>query len=134
MIEVSSLTSARRSLAWSAFTDPNHVVNWNFAGDDWCCPSCRNDLRVGGTLSSRMEARDGSFGFDFESTYTQVVEGSLLALTMADGRRWEVEFSDEDGRTCVTERFDPEGENPHDMQRMGWQMILDRYAAYASSL
>lgn len=134
MIEVTALTAAPRSTAWQAFTDPNHVVNWNFAGDDWCCPSCSNDVRVGGTWNSRMEARDGSFGFDFESTYTEVGPERLLRLTMADGRRWEVEFADEDGGTRITERFDPESENPHDMQRMGWQLILDRFAAYASTL
>lgn len=134
MIEVTALTSASRSTVWHAFTDPSHVVNWNFAGDDWCCPSCTNDVRVGGTWSSRMEARDGSFGFDFESTYTEVVEGEKIHLLMADGRRWEVEFSDEGTGTRITERFDPEAENPEDMQRTGWQMILDRFAAYASGL
>ena len=134
MIEVTALTSARRSTAWHAFTDPTHVVNWNFAGDDWCCPSCTNDVRVGGTWTSRMEARDGSFGFDFASTYTEVVEGEKIHLLMADGRRWEVEFSDEGTGTRITERFDPEAENPEDMQRTGWQMILDRFATYASGL
>jgi uncharacterized protein YndB with AHSA1/START domain len=134
MIEVTVLTSASRSAAWHAFTDPTHVVNWNFAGDDWCCPSCTNDVRVGGTWTSRMEARDGSFGFDFASTYTEVVEGEKIHLLMADGRRWEVEFSDEGTGTRITERFDPEAENPEDMQRTGWQMILDRFAAYASGL
>ncbi|MGA1381034.1 MAG: SRPBCC domain-containing protein [Schleiferiaceae bacterium] len=134
MIEVTALTSARRSAAWHAFTDPTHVVNWNFAGDDWCCPSCTNDVRVGGTWTSRMEARDGSFGFDFASTYTEVVEGEKIHLLMADGRRWEVEFSDEGTGTRITERFDPEAQNPEDMQRAGWQMILDRFAAYASGL
>jgi uncharacterized protein YndB with AHSA1/START domain len=134
MIEVTALTSASRSTAWRAFTDPTHVVNWNFAGDDWCCPSCTNDVRVGGTLTSRMEARDGSFGFDFESTYTGVVEGKQIHLIMADGRRWEVHFADAGEGTRITERFDPEAQNPEDMQRMGWQMILDRFAAYASGL
>ncbi|MGA0110156.1 MAG: SRPBCC domain-containing protein, partial [Schleiferiaceae bacterium] len=134
MIEVTALTSARRSTAWHAFTDPTHVVNWNFAGDDWCCPSCTNDVRVGGTWTSRMEARDGSFGFDFASTYTEVVEGEKIHLLMADGRRWEVEFSDEGTGTRITERFDPEAQNPEDMQRAGWQMILDRFATYASGL
>ena len=135
MIEVSTAVSAAPHSAWSAFTEPEHVVNWNFAGDDWCCPSCSNDLRVGGTFTSRMEARDGSFGFDFESTYTAVDPGKHLALVMSDGRRWTVDFSDQGDGTCiVTERFDPEGENPHDMQRMGWQMILDRFAAYAARL
>ena len=134
MIEVSALTSANRSAAWRAFTDPTHVIHWNFAGDDWCCPSCTNDVRVGGTWTSRMEARDGSFGFDFASTYTEVVEGEKIHLLMADGRRWEVEFSDEGTGTRITERFDPEAQNPEDMQRAGWQMILDRFAAYASGL
>lgn len=134
MIEVTALTSASRSATWHAFTDPTHVVNWNFAGDDWCCPSCTNDVRVGGTWTSRMEARDGSFGFDFASTYTEVVEGEKIHLLMADGRRWEVHFADTSEGTRITERFDPEAENPEDMQRTGWQMILDRFAAYASGL
>ena len=81
-----------------------------------------------------MEARDGSFGFDFESTYTGVIEGEQIHLMMADGRRWEVHFADAGEGTRITERFDPEAQNPEDMQRMGWQMILDRFADYASGL
>ncbi len=135
MIEVSTAVSAAPHTAWRAFTEPEHVVNWNFASDDWCCPKASNDVRVGGTLNSRMEARDGSFGFDFESTYTAVDPGQHLALAMSAGRRWTVDFRDRGDGTClVTERFDPESENSHEMQRMGWQMILDRFAAYASSL
>ena len=135
MIEVSVRISAARATAWACFTEPEHIVNWNFAGDDWCCPTASNDLRVGGTLNSRMEARDGSFGFDFESTYTAVEPGTHLALTMSDGRTWTVDFADDgEGACTVTERFDPESENSHDMQRMGWQMILDRFAAYAANV
>jgi len=135
MIEVSSAVSAAPHAAWSAFTEPEHIMKWNFAGDDWCCPSCSNDLRVGGTLNSRMEARDGSFGFDFESTYTTVEHATHLALAMGDERTWTVDFTDDgEGACIVTERFDPETQNSHDMQRMGWQMILDRFAAYASGL
>ena len=101
MIDVSVRISVPRATAWACFTEPKHIVNWNFAGDDWCCPSCSNDLRVGGTLNSRMEARDGSFGFDFESTYTAVDPGKHLALTMGDGRRWTVDFSDRGDGTCL---------------------------------
>lgn len=135
MIDVSVRISVPRATAWACFTEPKHIVNWNFAGDDWCCPTASNDLRVGGTLNSRMEARDGSFGFDFESTYTAVEPGTHLALSMSDGRTWTVDFADNgEGACIVTERFDPESENSHDLQRMGWQMILDRFAAYAANV
>lgn len=135
MIEVSVRISVPRATAWACFTEPEHIVNWNFAGDDWCCPKASNDLRVGGTLNSRMEARDGSFGFDFESTYTAVEHATHLALTMGDERTWTVDFADDgEGACIVTERFDPETQNSHDMQRMGWQMILDRFAAYAANV
>lgn len=135
MIEVSVRILVPRATAWACFTEPEHIVNWNFAGDDWCCPTASNDLRVGGTLNSRMDARDGSFGFDFESTYTAIEHATHLALTMSDGRTWTVDFADDgEGACIVTERFDPESENSHDMQRMGWQMILDRFAAYAANV
>jgi uncharacterized protein YndB with AHSA1/START domain len=112
MIEVTALTSASRSAAWHAFTDPTHVVNWNFAGDDWCCPSCTNDVRVGGTWTSRMEARDGSFGFDFASTYTEVVEGEKIHLLMIDGRRWEVHFADTSEGTRIPSALTPRQKTP----------------------
>lgn len=135
MIEVSVRISVPRATAWASFTEPEHIVNWNFAGDDWCCPKASNDVRVGGTLNSRMEARDGSFGFDFESTYTAVEPGTHLALSMSDGRTWTVDFADNGEDACiVTECFEPESENSHDMQRMGWQMILDRFAAYSAKI
>jgi uncharacterized protein YndB with AHSA1/START domain len=113
--------------AWQAYTDPDEVVRWNFASDDWHCPSAEIDLRVGGLHRARMEARDGSFGFDFEGTFTEVDAPRVLALVLGDGRRSRTTFQPVAGGTLVETTFDPETENPVEMQREGWQAILDNY-------
>lgn len=116
--------------AWRAFTNPDAITAWNFASPDWCCPKAEVDLRVGGTHRARMEARDGSFGFDFEGTYEEVDAPRALTLRIADGRRARTTFEAVAGGTRVRTVFDPESVNPVDMQRAGWQAILDTYAAY----
>ncbi len=103
---------------------PEHIVDWNFASDDWQCPKASNDLRPGGAFSSRMEAKDGSAGFDFGGVYDEVVPFQKIAYTIADGRKVEVTFQEEGGKTRVTETFDMENENPEEMQREGWQAVL----------
>lgn len=128
--------------AWEAFTRPEAVVRWNFASDDWHCPQAGSDLRVGGRFSYRMEARDGSFGFDFEGTFTEVVPhqrlsfvlGDAVADTEGDARRVTVLFVGGDGHTEVRETFTPESTHPLEMQRAGWQAILDNYRRHAESL
>jgi uncharacterized protein YndB with AHSA1/START domain len=132
-ITVSTTVAAPRQKAWSLFTDPDHIVKWNSASPDWHTPRATNDLRVGGKFSSRMEARDGSAGFDFEGEYTEVSPESRYAYTMSDGRKVLVTFEDELGGTRVTETFDPETENPPEMQRDGWQAILESFKAYAEA-
>ena len=118
---------------WTCYTEPQHITQWNAASDDWHCPRAENDLRVGGHFSSRMEARDGSFGFDFGGTYTEVKPNELIAYTMDDGRTCEVRFAKDGGGTQVTVSFDAETENPVEMQRGGWQAILDRFKAYTEA-
>lgn len=130
-VTVSARIAKPVASVWNAYTEPRHITQWNAASDDWHCPSAENDLRVGGRFSSRMEARDGSFGFDFGGTYTAVAPQQQLAYTMDDGRTCDVRFAADGEGTQVTTTFDAEGENPVEMQRQGWQAILDRFKAYA---
>lgn len=117
--------------AWTYYTDPKHIVNWNFASDDWCCPSAENDLRAGGKYTARMEAKDGSFGFDFGATYDEVIPGKKIIYTIGDGRKAQIDFNDK-GKSCeVIVRFEAEGMNPREMQQQGWQAILNNYKKYA---
>ena len=118
---------------WKIWTEPEHIMQWNSASDDWHCPKASNDLRTGGRFSSTMAARDGSFSFDFEGVYDDVRLHKRIAYTMADGRTCEILFQEKDGGTEVTESFDAETMNPIEMQRGGWQSILDRFKAHAEA-
>lgn len=115
----------------SKFTDPDAVRAWNFATDEWSCPAATSDLRVGGAFSYRMAARDGSMAFDYDGTW-EVVELERLVQVLRDGRRVEITFTAVEGGTQVTETFDPDADAPRELQRAGWQMILDRFAALAA--
>ncbi|MBV7408108.1 SRPBCC family protein [Maritimibacter sp. DP1N21-5] len=127
-ISINATLDAPIDRAWEVYTDPDHITRWNFASDDWCCPSAENDLRVGGKLKSRMEAKDGSFGFDFEGTYTDLEPGKSMTYVMEDGRAVTTSFTDLGaGKTEVNTVFDAESENSTEMQRDGWQAILDNY-------
>jgi uncharacterized protein YndB with AHSA1/START domain len=117
--------------AWELYTDPRHVTQWNFAVNEWHCPSATIDLRVGGRHTARMEAKDGSFGFDFEGSYTEVDAPHSLTLLLGDGRQSRTTFEPSAGGTLVQTTFDAEGENSADMQRDGWQAILNNYRKYA---
>jgi uncharacterized protein YndB with AHSA1/START domain len=116
---------------WKLWNEPEHVRNWNSASEDWHTPKAINDLRKGGKFSYRMEAKDGSFGFDFGGEYDEVKNKELIAYTMSDGRKVSVAFSSVGNDTKVVETFEPENENPLDMQRTGWQAILDNFKKYA---
>lgn len=133
-INIGVLVHKPRPEVWTYFNVPDHITQWNFASDDWCCPRAENDLRVGGRLCSRMEAKDGSFGFDFEAIYDEVVDEAKVAYTLTDGRKVETTFDDRGDATKVSTTFDPEAENPADMQRAGWQAILDNFKKHAESL
>lgn len=126
-VTIEATVNAPVEKAWQYWTQPEHITQWNFAADSWQCPSATADLHVGGKFTSRMEAKDGSFGFDFEGTYTDVEENRLLAYAMPDGRKVEVHFSAEGDTTTVTESFDAETQNDVEMQRAGWQAILDNF-------
>jgi uncharacterized protein YndB with AHSA1/START domain len=134
MIIVEAIVQAPIEKVWDCWNKPEHIVKWNFASDDWECPSAENDLRVGGRLVSRMQAKDGSFGFDFGGTYTEVEPMKKIAYTMdGDGRRVEIRFESLGEGTRVEESFDPESENSEEMQRGGWQAILNNFKQYAKS-
>lgn len=128
-------THVRASLekVWQAFTDPEAMKVWGTASDDWHTVAASNDLKEGGKLMYRMEAKDGSAGFDLEGTYTAVVPQERLAYTMADGRVVTVVFTPEGDGVRVTETFDPENENPREMQQAGWQAILNNFAAFVEN-
>lgn len=129
-IVIHTFVPATPEQAWDAFTTPAAITQWNQASPEWHCPSASVDLQVGGTYVARMEARDGSFGFDFEAVYEALDPHRALTLRMDDGRRAHTTFDGEPDGTRVTTTFDPESSNPVEMQRDGWQAILDSYAAY----
>ena len=113
---------------WNFFNEPKHVTQWNFAHESWQCPSSENDLRLGGKFKHRMEAKDGSFGFDFEGFYDEIIPYEKIKYHLEDGRNVEVIFEKLDENTTkVTEIFDPETQNPVEMQRDGWYSILDNF-------
>ena len=115
---------------WQYWNEPEHITKWCHASDDWHAPSATNDLKVGGTFTTRMEAKDGSFGFDFGGVYTEVEENKKIAYTMGDGRNVSVEFIHDGDTTHIRETFDPEDQNPPEMQKTGWQAILDNFKHY----
>lgn len=118
---------------WKLWTDPIHIVNWNFADESWCCPTAENDLSVGGKFNYRMEARDKSFGFDFSGIYEVVDVNARIIYTFGD-RSAETEFSQQvDGSTKITTIFDMETTNSEELQRNGWQSILNNFKLYAES-
>lgn len=132
-IAIETTVRAPLGAVWRAWTTPDDIERWNAASDDWHTTSANVDLRVGGTFSSRMEAKDGSMGFDFEGTYTDVAADARLAYVMADGREVVVEFVPQGSAVRVRETFDAEASNPVEMQRDGWQAILDRFARYVEA-
>ena len=118
---------------WEAWTKPEHITQWNAASEDWHCPRAENDVRTGGKFNSRMEAKDGSMGFDFEGTYDEVKEHELIAYTIGD-RKVRVIFVPLGFATLIKEEFEAENENSIEMQKNGWQYILDNFKKYAENL
>jgi uncharacterized protein YndB with AHSA1/START domain len=115
---------------WAYFTQPNHVMHWNHASDDWHCPAATNDLQVGGKFVYTMAAKDGSFSFDFWGVYDDVLTEELLLIKLGDNRKMKVTFASIGDVTEVVEEFEPENENPLGMQQGGWQAILDNFKRY----
>lgn len=132
-ITIESVINAIPKKVWDYWTEPDHITKWNFASDDWCCPSAENDMTVGGKYKARMEAKDGSFGFDFEAVYDEIIEHKKIVYTIADGRKVTTIFEKLDSSTKVTTTFEAESENPIEMQRDGWQAILDNFKKYVEN-
>lgn len=126
-ITVETVVKAKLAKVWEAWNTPADIVKWNAASEDWHTTRSEVDLRAGGKFSARMEARDGSEGFDLEGTYTRVVPRELVEYRMSDGREARIEFVEQAGGVLVRETFDAENENPTEMQREGWQAILDNF-------
>lgn len=134
MITIQATVMVDAAKAWECYTLPEHITKWNFASDDWHCPNAFNELKAGGTYRVRMEAKDGSFGFDLEATYDSVEPGKSFAYTMADGRPVNLVMHDKGSATEVTITFEAENQNPVELQRDGWQAILNNYKRYTESL
>jgi uncharacterized protein YndB with AHSA1/START domain len=133
-ITVESTVNVPVEKVWHLWTTPEHITQWSNASDDWHTPHAENDLREGGSFISRMEARDGSYGFDFGGVYNEVKTNKVIAYTMGDGRKVRVSFSGSDNETHISETFEAEDENSVDLQRGGWQAILNNFKKYAESL
>ena len=131
-ITVETTVRAPVQRVWKAYTTPEDIMQWNAASDDWHTTAATVDLREGGAFSSRMEAKDGSMGFDFAGTYTAVRENELIEYAFGD-RTARVEFLPGDGKTRVRVAFDPETTHPLEMQRVGWQAILDSFARHVEA-
>ncbi|MEQ1887358.1 MAG: SRPBCC family protein [Bryobacteraceae bacterium] len=131
-IAVETNVNAPVAKVWSAYTTPNDIKQWNAASDDWHTTKSTVDLRVGGAFSSRMEAKDGSFGFDFAGTYTKVVPNALLEFSFGD-RSASVEFVPRADGVVVRVWFDAESQNSVAQQKNGWQAILDNFAKYVEA-
>jgi uncharacterized protein YndB with AHSA1/START domain len=131
-IIIKASISADKQKVWNYYTQPEHIINWNFAHPSWHCPTASNDMKVGGRYIARMEARDGSFGFDFDAVYTEINLGDNFTYEFG-GRYARIEFKDLNGQTEVTISFDPETENPIELQRDGWQAILNNFKKYTET-
>lgn len=131
-ISVETTVAAPLAEVWRAYTSPEEITQWNAASDDWHTTTATVDLRPGGAFSSRMEAKDGSMGFDFAGTYTTIVEHKLIAYSLGD-RAAQVEFAEHPNGVNVRVTFDSEPTHSPDQQREGWQAILDRFARHVEA-
>lgn len=131
-ITVQASISADAKKVWNYYNNPKHIINWNFADPSWHCPSAENDMRIGGTYKARMEAKDGSYGFDFEAIYSEINKGKNFTYEFG-GRTATVQFNELDSQTEVVVTFAPEEENPIEMQKGGWQAILNSFKNYTEN-
>lgn len=133
MLTVETAIDAVPEQVWHYWTEPEHITKWCHASEDWHAPSATNDARVGGRFKTVMAARDGSTGFDFEGTYTVVEQPHKIEYAMDDGRKVVIDFLAEGNMTKVIEAFDTENENSLEMQKDGWQSILNNFKKYVES-
>ena len=132
-ITIEATINASLEKVWNYWTESSHIINWNFASEDWHCSKAENDLQVGGKMNTRMEAKDGSFGFDFEGKYDEVILNKKITFTMSDGRIASTDFEKFGDKTKVKTIFDAEIENPIEIQKGGWQAILNNFKKYTEN-
>jgi uncharacterized protein YndB with AHSA1/START domain len=132
-ITVATTVNAPVEKVWNFFNAPEHIVNWGSPSPDWHTTKAENDIRTGGNFMYRMEAKDGSFGFDFGGIYDNVQPNQHIAYTMGDGRKVDIGFAANGNTVTLTETFEAETENPIEQQQMGWQAILDNFKTYTES-
>jgi uncharacterized protein YndB with AHSA1/START domain len=130
VITVEAIVKAPVEKVWKYWNEPKHIMQWAQASPEWHAPRATNDLKVNGKFSTTMAAKDGSMSFDFEGVYTNVVENKVIEYTMGDGRKTKIDFSTVGNDTKVVESFEAESENPVEMQKGGWQAILDSFKNY----
>lgn len=129
-ITVSTTINAPVDKVWKLYNEPEHITQWNHASDEWHSPNAENDLKPGGKFLYRMEAKDGSFGFDFGGTYSEVEDQKKITYNLDDTRAVSVDFEANGNQTTVTSVFDADAQNPVGMQQQGWQAILDNFKKY----
>jgi uncharacterized protein YndB with AHSA1/START domain len=134
VITVTASVNAPIEKVWACWTQPAHIMQWNQASPDWHCPASSVDLKIGGKFSATMAAKDGSFSFDFWGTYDDVIENELIMITIGDGRKWKTTFASNGDITEVVESFEAEDQNPVEMQRDGWQAILNSFKNYTETI
>lgn len=134
MITVQVHINASKEKVWECFTVADHIVNWNFASDDWFCPKAINELIQGGNFTYTMAAKDGSMSFDFTGRFSKIIDYRQLNYILGDGRTVEISFEEKDGACQIIEKFEAEKENSDELQRNGWQAILNNFKKYVENL
>ena len=127
VITVTATVNAPLAKVWTLWNTPEHIEKWNAASDDWHTPRATSDFRVGGVFTSRMEAKDGSFGFDFTGVFEEIVINEKVVYSIADGRKVNITFQVEGESVIVTEKFEAENQNSIELQQQGWQAILNNF-------
>ena len=133
VITIEATVNAPVEKVWKYWNQPEHITQWNHASDDWHSPSAENDLRVGGKLAARMEAKDGSMGFEFGGVYDVIRTNDYIEYTLGDGRKVKTTFTSHGSSTRIVESFEAESTHSEEMQRGGWQAILDNFKKYTES-
>ncbi len=131
LITVESIIEAPIDMVWDFWTKPEHVMHWNFASSDWHCPRANSDFNIGGEFHYIMAAKDGSVEFDFCGTYTKIIDKTFIEIFLEDGRELNIQFESEGNATKIIETFEPEEVNSIELQKQGWQAILNNFKAYA---
>ncbi len=133
LITVESTIEAPIDMVWDFWTKPEHVMHWNFASNDWHCPNANSDFNVGGEFHYIMAAKDGSVEFDFCGTFTKIIDKTFIEIFLEDGRELNIQFESEGPSTKIIETFEPEEVNSMELQKQGWQAILDNFKSYTES-